>query len=326
MSEAAAALRLSRLARWLEAHGGVRTVDYRDAERLTEELAVRLRNEIGGGELAGFRFAGIPRGGAIVLGLLAYALDLPAARLAGGDDDDPRRPLVLVDDCALSGARLREELGRRRAGEVVVAHLLSPAALRAALRAAEPRVRAAIAGQDLADRTDLLVPDEAERRAWRQRWHERLGGRPYWFGAVEPVAFAWGQPDAVWWDPDTEAAAGGWHLVPPAASFKRRMQLAGPREEAPSRRWSVPRTVVHAEEGDRIWLFESERGEAFSLSGPGAEAWRWLAATGDPRLVVERLAELYEAAIEELRRDVEALIEELAGRALLVPADPGQGR
>lgn len=325
-ADRAAAERLSRLAGWLAVHGGVRYVDYRDAERLTEKLAARLRDELPPGELAGCRFAGVPRGGLLVLGLLAYALDLSAAQLAAGEDD-PRRPLVLVDDCALSGTRLRAELARRRTEEIVVAHLLSAAELRAAVAAAEPRVRACVGGDDLADRSAAIVPDDEERRAWRRRWQERLGGRPYWFGAVEPVAFAWGQPDVVWWDPAGEEVQAGWHLVPPEASFKRRMQLAGPLVAARPRRWRVSPAVIHAEEGERLWLFDAERGVAFSLTGPGADIWRLLAATGDPELAAERLAEVYAASPGDLRRDVEELVGELSARGLLRRAEPAaQGR
>lgn len=314
---------LARLARFSALHGEVRFVGYRDAERLVEKLAVALRDAIPAADLAAARFAGIPRGGTIVLGLLAYALDLSPDRLR---DDDPSRPLVLVDDCALSGARLRSELaGRPGSRRIVVAHLLSSPALRVAIGADEPRVLACVAAEDLADRSAEVVADGAERAAWRERWRRRLGGRPYWFGAVEPVVFSWGEPDVVAGDASGGEIVGGWHLASPERCFELRMQLAGPQAERRVRSWRAPASVVHAEEGSRLWLFDRRRQEAFSLDGVGARAWLLLAAVGDLDFVVERLAAAYEVGTGELRRDLEALVAELVDRHLLEPAAASPG-
>jgi hypothetical protein len=311
----AATAHLARLARHRRLHGPPRFVDYRDAERLVEKLAAEIASAVPPAELAGFRFAAVPRGGLIVLGLLGYALDLAPDRMAGAGEE---RPTVLVDDCALGGTRLRGALAELAAREVVVAHLLSTPALRRAVVAAESRVRACLAAEDLADRTAELLPDPKERSTWRRRWQERLGGGPYRFGVVEPIAFAWGQPDVVFWDDRGERVGGGWHLVPPERSFKRRMALAGPLAGPPPRRWRVPDTVVHAEEGDRLWLFDAERDTAYSLTGVGADAWRLLAAVGDLDFAIERLATLYEVEDDELRGDLESLLGELEERRLLV--------
>ena len=60
-----------------------RRLDYGQVEQAVRALAGRLAGEFGGEELKRFRYTAIPRGGFIVLGMLAYVLDLPRPALRG---------------------------------------------------------------------------------------------------------------------------------------------------------------------------------------------------------------------------------------------------
>jgi hypothetical protein len=121
-----------------------RLLDWTETESLTARLASLLRERAESGAGTPFTYAAIPRGGLFVLGTLAYLLDLPPERIAPSvDRSDSPGPLVLVDDCALSGARIARELDRLLGSDrsadpgrrVIVAHLCSHPELRRAVEA-----------------------------------------------------------------------------------------------------------------------------------------------------------------------------------------------
>ena len=60
--------------------GRLRYVGYRQAEEAVAELADRLRSRFGAHEVRSLSYVAIPRGGLIVLGMLASMLDAPRAR------------------------------------------------------------------------------------------------------------------------------------------------------------------------------------------------------------------------------------------------------
>ncbi len=204
--------------------GKLRYVDPGRVEGDCERLASELVNRLGGEEVRRARFAAIPRSGFIVLGLLATVLGLDQEQLEAPRDREPT--LVLVDDCALSGARCREVLGRypghRR---IVFAHLYSHPELRAAIESREARVLAALAAQDLgADEAADFGP------CWSARFLARMPGA-YWCGQTEPLGFPWGEPDRLIWHPAEQRPALAWRMVPPELCLKSRFAL--PREPIP---------------------------------------------------------------------------------------------
>jgi len=145
-------------------------------------------------------FRSIPRGGYFVLGMLSYLLDLERKALWSPSPDGL---LVIVDDCALSGARFYYALHSVPNERVIFAHLYSPPELRAAILAQEPRVVACVAAHDLRDSARERYPDEAEYKAWQQRWRERLPEPRYWVGLPEPVVFPWSEPERSVWNAET---------------------------------------------------------------------------------------------------------------------------
>jgi len=303
---------------------GLREVSWAEAERDAERLAGELVRQVPDLDQAELR--AIPRGGIFVLGMLAYLLDLPADRLAPAAD--PGRTLVLVDDCALSGLRVRQALaaagGRRR---VVVAHLYSPPPVRRAL-AGEPGVVACVAARDLEDRTAEVLPDAEERRAAEQRWRERLGDRA-WYGLAEPVAFPWNEPDRPFWNALTGRVEDGWRLVPPHRSLKARGRLGGPALLASlageGARWRLAEGVAWRDFDGVVWLCRTADRRVFSLTGVSADLWRWLSAGVDESAAAARAAEAYAVDPGVVRRDLAELLSELAGERLMERRAEGSG-
>jgi hypothetical protein len=150
-----------------------RYITYEAAEAACRHLAEHLVERVGSSPLRHAQLRPIPRGGHIVLGMLGYILGLNSAEGGNG-------PLIVVDDCAISGARFRQFLdGTDAEEEIVFAHLYSAPELREAIELTKTRVRC-VSGEDLVDLApERLGPDHA---AWQQRWRDRTAGRAYWHG------------------------------------------------------------------------------------------------------------------------------------------------
>jgi hypothetical protein len=325
----AVAERLAQVAGFLRRAGGrLRWVDWRQAEEDCFKLAAELRRRVGDEVLSRAGFRAIPRGGLLVLGMLAYALDLRREQL--GPDGDCAAPLVLVDDCALSGLRLRQEMARLPAErEVVVAHLYSHPELRRAVEESEPRVSACVAAHDLADRLRRLHPDAAERAEWQRRWLRRLGDDRYWLGLPELVAFVWSEPDRPFWNEARERFEHGWRFVPPHRCLKNRgrlvAELPGFKPAAAGEpRWRLPDGVLWGEFDGILWLCRGGDEEVFSLAGTAALAWKVLTAGGGAATAAQVLAGRFAVDEAAAGADVDRLVAELLAAGLLEQGDdPG---
>lgn len=140
--------------------------DYAAVETATRELADRVRATVARLGAERVRFRAVPRGGHVVLGMLAY--------LAGADHDQLERPVgpkdmvIVVDDVAISGSRLTRFLDARPSWRrVVVATLAAPDAL-APLFESDPRVQAFLAARRLAE-LPPPAPHSDDVAGWRRR-------------------------------------------------------------------------------------------------------------------------------------------------------------
>jgi len=319
-----------------------RHVSYRCAEDDAGRLADRLRRTLSAGDLADACFHGVPRGGLIVLAMLAYHLGLDRERLRPGSDDGSGRPRVLVDDCALSGLRLSQELLRLSGeGPVVVVHLYSTRELRRAVLDAEPRVTACVSAADLADLTARVLPVAEARAAWGQRWRRRLDdarpnsragrepgrARRYWLGIPELVSFAWNEPDRPFWNDQTGRVEDGWRFTPPHRCLKNRARLAldlpaeALRVEEPGKDWQLAEGVVWGEFDGVVWLLRGADQEVFSLPDSAALAWRALVVGAGAGGAAAALAAVYGIEAVQARRDVSALVAQLVAAGLLSEGD-----
>ena len=288
-------------------------VDYEQAQADCEQLAAQLAAAYGRDGLRDFAFTAIPRGGLIVLGMLAYALDLAAGQLAPRPPD-AGRPLCIVDDCALTGLRFAEFLAAVNNERVVFAHLYSHPALRRGIQAAEPRVQACIAAHDLAS----LAPDrDATPAAGADHpagWPEMPVAGRYWSGSAAPVIFAWSEPAIHVRDPFTGEIERGWRFGPPHRCLRNRVELAaGPRPAAgpaaaAGRCWQAPAAVVWRWDEGRLWLLQTATEASYLFEGLRADMWRSLAAHGDVAAALAWLRERHPQAGESLSVELDAFI------------------
>ncbi len=298
----------------------LRYVAYRDAEAATERLAVALTERFGREALRTFRFTAIPRGGLIVLGMLAYALDLKPEQLTEAGPDDVVR--VVVDDCSISGDRFRRYLEAHPGWtRIVFAPLYAAANLREALTAVDSdRIVACVSAHDLGDRAPERLG--ADHAAWQARWRARVDGDRTWIGQPDPIVFAWNEPDLGFWNPATERHEKGWSLVAPEHCLKHRRRNAG---EVPLQVMPDAVGPIHAADGVLAIEFEGRLhvGAAawpapIVLEGVAADLWRALARTGDADQAAADVAIEYDADAATVRSDLDPFLEQLVAHGALV--------
>ena len=308
--------RLTYLAHGLSRKAGsLIYVNYRKAENDCEQLAVQLLAHYSRQELSSFSFLPIPRGGFIVLGILSYILDLDPAQLQ--PHDDPSRPAVLVDDCALTGARFGQQLNRTPAEQILFLHLYSHPQLRSAILERESRVKTCLAAHDLADRAPEKYTDPEEYQAWQDRWAKRLGPQRYWFGLPDPICFAWTEPDHPFFNPVTGRVEDGWRFLPPNLCLKNRVRLGLPPRSPETRVWHSPAAVVSGLFDDELWLVDTRSENVYKLTDVAAVMWRALVAYGRIDVTVDYIAELYDVDHLTLQNEVESFEAELQANGLL---------
>jgi len=148
--------------------------------------------------------------------LLSYLLNLKPEQLQVPHPD--KGPLVIVDDCSLTGARFHQFIDKCQNQQIVFAPLYSHPELRAAIESRESRVVACVSGHDLHD----YGPEEKgdSYLAWQELWLGRLEGYRYWVGDLEFLCSAWAEPDHPVWNTNTQQVERGWRIVPPELCLK----------------------------------------------------------------------------------------------------------
>lgn len=295
--------------------GKLRYVDYRQAAEDAALLARELQRHYSPAELSRASFRGVPRGGLIVLGLLAYQLDLKPEQLQGPAPSTADL-LCIVDDCALTGRRIQQVLAEHSAssGRIILAFLYAAPGLRAAVEAAYAPVERCITAHDLAEKAppDDAAPEEARMQAY-------LGQRPY-SQAVESVAFAWSEPDNLILTPFDSKPSHQWRFVPPHKCLKNRRALGLPPAPQSLRGWIVPEGLVYGWFGDVLYLLDTSREEVYRLDGLAAGCWRAAAGYGSQDAALRFLLLQHPAEKpEDLARQLTANLAAFAEHHLLQP-------
>ena len=300
-------------------------LDHAAVAAACRHLGAQLTDQYGRAATRGFRYTAVPRGGLIVLGTLAYILDLPHDRLSppstgpGRGIDDA--PLVIVDDVAISGVRLSGFVTARPEARLVVATLHAHPDLRAAFLARHPRVEAFESASDLHDRAPAILG--GQHGAWLERWRGRVGPDSIWIGQAERVVYPWNEPDVTVWNPVTQREEPGWGIVPPGRLLRQRPAAsARVATMAPATgRLRPAADVVAGEIEGGIVVGRLGDGSAYRLEGIAADMWRALVCVGRSEEPEERLAAAYAVAATRVASDLADFAAELQGAGLLVEDD-----
>jgi hypothetical protein len=293
-------------------------VDYHRAEDACVALAGRLRERFSASELDEARFVAIPRGGHIVLGLLSLAMGLRHEQLPEVSQD-PDRLTIFVDDCALSGHRLRSTLREAASRRVAFAVLYAAEPLCHAVESTEERVEACVAAHALLDVGPTLFGDGYQ--AWKRRWATLTDGDLYWVGRPQNIAFSWKEPDRSFFNQVTERREPAWRVVPPQFSMTARLApfsrpvhvqpvANGPLRPAPD--------VFFAELDDDCVVVIGIDGAVRSLDPVASAIWNAIVEHGCREAAVELLVACYEVDRPRLESDVQSLVGALIDEGLLV--------
>ncbi len=294
------------------------SLSYAEVEDLVEALAGRLLQCFDRHTLADFAFTALPRGGLIVLGMLAYRLGLRSAQLEA--TAAPERPLVVIDDIALTGSRFRLWLGSQPQPHLVFGHLLSHPDLRLAIEAEEPRVMACLAASDLVDR----APDRlgGDYQAWRRQRMQAPGPGCYWVGQTDPIAFPWSEPERGFWNPQTHQFERIWRLTPGRYCLRNRR---GPGVSGiPVQRLAAAAGVLRlapdvlAGDLEEMVLLSQAGGGCFALRGSAADFWRALRTSHSLDQALVALGQGFATDPDLLRKDLFGFVGDLEARRLVM--------
>jgi len=253
----------------------LRYVDYRQAEEDAGLLAQKILAHYTPAEIRRSAFTAVPRGGLIVLGLLAYRLDLRPDQFLHETFAEADR-LFLVDDCALSGSRLQGTLPLYARLPVAVAHLYSAPGLRTAVCNAFAHVTDCFAAHDLAENRGE-IPELG-------RLHP---------GPEELVAFAWNEPDLLVQTPFEKMPKHEWRLLPPHKCLNNRQALALPPAAPAPLKWTVPEGIVYGWFDTVLYLLDSTHEEVYRLDNQAADCWRAAAGYGSQQAALSFLQSRY---------------------------------
>lgn len=292
-------------------------LDHAQVEGAVLELADVLRARFGRNALTRLPFEAVPRGGYVVLGMLAYALPVHPDQLRRSPDQ--AGPIVVVDDCIVSGRRVRhvlDALAPRRA--VIAALVASPEARERIER--DPRVLACVSAYDLRDAAPARFG--SDHVAWQARWREREGIAAYWIGLPAHVCFPWNEPDVSTWNDATETQERGWPLVPPDSCFKHR---CAPLIKRPEVQWHSSGTgswrpaddVLACRFEGRLLLGSARWPSCLVLEGMAVDVWETLIEYGEVEASAGAIAQRYEIAAERVRADVEGVVAALVARGAI---------
>lgn len=320
--DAATQARLEFLAGWLpQALAAVQYVSYDQVVRDCDQLAANLGDRLGADLLQRCHFTAIPRGGLIVLGQLAYALHLSHHQLEGVPA--PQAPVVVVDDCALTGARFADFLAQHPHDQVVFACLYAHPDLRRAIEQTEEQVLACVSAHDLVDHAPQRFG--AEYEAWHQRAWQRSGRQRHWVGHPPQLCFPWNEPDHNFWNPVTEELESGWTLVPPQLCVKNRPQAgqftASVQVQPPpaGELYPGPEVVFGYWQGQLV-VGNGATGQSVVLSEVAADFWQALITQATLDQVLQQLATTYEVEPATLHSDLTDFITSLLDQGFLVNA------
>ena len=290
-------------------------LDWVDVEKAIERLADLLVDAIGRPNLDRARFVGIPRGGLVVVGLLAVRLGLEAGAL----DDETGSTVVVVDDCIVSGRRLRRWMEEHQHADVVVAVLASHPDARSAIRRTASQVRAVVSARDLVDHAPRVQGHGYQ--AWQERWREQQPD-DWWTGQPDIVAFPWNEPDTAIWNPVTRRIEPGWRVLPGSRCIKNRPPAGTPSVPIARQSSAVgplvpPPDVVSGRIDDAVYVLRAGA-NAIRLVRSAADMWEAILSSGRREDAARALATRYGASVSDVHEDVDRFATTLAERGYLI--------
>lgn len=317
--DAAATARVEELFDQLEeAADSLLYVSYHQAGLDVRVLAERLEQRFTRATLDEAVFRPVPRGGLIVLGMLALTMDLRHDQLTAQPPDDDRL-LVLVDDCALSGHRIHQTLQATASQQIALALLYAPLELCRNIESQEPRVQGCVAAHRLRD-----VGPEMHGQgygAWIDRWTQRVSRDRYWIGRPESVAFAWKEPDRSFFNAATQEREVSWQMVPGQLATPPRPSGDGglalqvqPEARGPLRPVA---DVFFADLQGTVVIARPGHEEAIELNTIAGAFWRSLLEQGSVAAMVDDLHRDYEVDRAHLEADVTQFVDGFLQKGIL---------
>jgi hypothetical protein len=288
-------------------------VRYTDLEDDCRFLASALEERVGRDYLRKCCFTCMPRGGLVILGILSYVLGLERWQLETPLSRDV--PLVVIDDCALSGKRFFEFLRKNPGDTIIFAPLYSTPGLRSAIEAREEKVSICISARDIGS---CVHPSEEGRRAFEEIFTSDPSTSDYWKGFTEYLCFAWNEPDCVFFNAVTHKTEGKWTVFPQEVCLKNgpvRIPVTILRDVR--REFQVSGDIVTIDDDTGVTIENLLTNNRYRTQGTAAEMWKALLECGTQEALLEHFYTEYDIDRPTLRKDIHDFVQDLHSQGIL---------
>jgi len=288
-------------------------VNYTDLEDDCRLLVSKLNERVDRDQLKKYYFTCIPRGGLIVLGILSYLLRLERWQL--DPPPDSHAPLVVVDDCALTGKRFAQILQKNQSDTIIFAPLYSSPELRSAIEAREHRVISCISARDL---KSCSYSTKEDQHAFQEIFGSYINNSNYWIGFTEYICFAWNEPDFFFSNPVTEKVEGNWTIFPHEMCLKNGpVRIPVIVQKDITMEFYVADDVVTIHRDDCVMIDNLVTHDRFLVKGIAAEMWNDLMEYGTQEAILTKFLNEYDIDQISLKRDISNFIQNLLSRGIL---------
>ena len=276
----------------------IQYLDIAKCESLAHSLAQKINLSLDPETLQKSRVVSIPRGGLFVSAMLSYILPIKHHQLQPFSDCDS--PIILIDDCSISGFRLAQQLCGLKNKQIYFYTLVSPAQLRQAALAVQPRLRVFESAMDL----NVYNNDSSGRMDARSN--------RYWQGQCDAICFPWGETQRFYPSDSENKQTTLWPVSPLQKNLKSSLlEQKIPFyavTEAQDRAISTGQHILYYSKDNLTRIYNAESKQHYSLDGVGSAIWQSLLSHSTVDQTLEHLCSLFSVEKKRLEKDVKDLI------------------
>ena len=273
---------------------------------LTKSLAKIIKQTVPENILKNSQVVAIPRGGLFIQAMLSYFLPLEHHQLQYTENDVDTSPLIIVDDCAISGLRLAQQLKKFPNREIYFFTIASPRELRDSVNSKESRILDFKSVLDVKSYSTLDLNHASQC---------------YWRGQCDTIIFPWSETQRSYRFNGQLSNVPLWKVAPnklclSAREKKQRIRTTEIKEN-PSSVMSTPDDVLYHTDQGLTRILNVSTMKHYSLDSIGSTIWQSLLKNADLDNVLAELSSIYGVSKTKLNSDVQLLTQKLFNDGLI---------
>lgn len=273
---------------------------------LTKSLAKIIKQTVPENILKNSQVVAIPRGGLFIQAMLSYFLPLKHHQLQYTENDVDTSPLIIVDDCAISGLRLAQQLEKFPNRDIYFFTIASPEKLRDSVKLKEARVL------DFKSVVNIKSYSTLKAQNTQQR---------YWLGQCDAVIFPWSETQRSHFSNGKLSNRPLWKIAPDklcmSTKAKKQAIKATEVKENQSAVLSTPDNILHFTDQGITKILDASTMKHYSLDAIGSDIWQSLLSNSNLDHALAELSATYKVSKTRLNNDMQLLTQKLIDAGLI---------